>query len=131
MRPPVNRRQRLYSTLLQHAASELPGLRVVLHATLGVEANGDPFAQVPAAVLEDPDRLRLVPGMPGGTLLVMDAARIPAELLPPAAPPDLSLALLACSGMRLYDPRRPVVPTRARLIRSIVLLQPHRYHDTD
>jgi hypothetical protein len=61
-------------------------------------------------------------------MLVLDAAKVPAGLLPPPAPLELAVALLACSGSRMYDPRRPALPTRSRLIRSIVLLQPRTSH---
>jgi hypothetical protein len=128
MRPPFNRHQQICSSLLRKAGSTIPGLRVLLHAALPTEKNMDLLARIPPPFLEDPEQLRQLAGMPAHTLLVLEADAIPPDLLPPPAPLELSIALLACSGSLLYDPRRPVVLTHARLHRRIVLLQPHRYH---
>lgn len=128
MKPPYNRTQQLSSTLLRPAGAKDPGLHVVLHATLCLDKEDDPFTKVPAALVADPAQLRQLPGLPGKAMLVLDADKVPAELLPPPAPLELAVALLACSGNRVYDPRRPALLTRSRLMRSIVLLQPHTTH---
>lgn len=127
MRPPVNRKQQLSSTLLRPADSTQEGLYVVVHATLGIGEEGDPFTLVPAELAADPGHVK-VPGLPDRVMLVLDAAKVPTELLPPAAPLGLSVALLASSGSRVYDPRRPALLTRSRLMRSIVLLQYRTAH---
>jgi hypothetical protein len=128
MKPPYNRKQQLSSTLLRSAGAKDAGLHVVLYATLGLMEKDDPFTTVPPALAEDPAQLLHVPGLPGKAMLVLDAAKVPAGLLPPPAPLELAVALLACSGSRMYDPRRPALPTRSRLMRSIVLLQPRTSH---
>ena len=128
MKPPYNRKQQLSSTLLRSAGAKDAGLHVVLYATLGLMEEDDPFTKVPPALAEDPAQLLHVPGLPGKAMLVLDAAKVPAGLLPPPAPLELAVALLACSGSRMYDPRRPALPTRSRLMRSIVLLQPRTSH---
>jgi hypothetical protein len=128
MKPPYNRKQQLSSTLLRSAGAKDAGLHVVLYATLGLMEEDDPFTKMPPALAENAAQLLHVPGLPGKAMLVLDAAKVPAGLLPPPAPLELAVALLACSGSRMYDPRRPALPTRSRLIRSIVLLQPRTSH---
>jgi len=128
MRPPYNRKQQLSSTLLRPAGAKDAGLYVVLYATLGLMEEADPFTKVPPALAEDATQLLHVPGLPDKAMLVLDASKVPARSLPPPAPLELAVALLACSGSRMYDPRRPALPTRSRLMRSIVLLQPRTSH---
>lgn len=128
MKPPYNRKQQLSSTLLRSAGAKDAGLHVVLYATLGLMEEDDPFTTMPPALAEDPAQLLHVPGLPGKAMLVLEAAKVPAGLLPPPAPLELAVALLACSGSRMYDPRRPALPTRSRLMRSIVLLQHRTSH---
>ena len=72
--------------------------------------------------------LRDVPGLPVGGHLVLPSSDVPEEWLPAVAPQSLSAAVLALSSDLLYHPERPLVMTRARLSRSIVLLQPQKPH---
>jgi hypothetical protein len=72
--------------------------------------------------------LRGVEGLPAGSHLVLPSDQVPAEWLPPTASANLSAAVLALSSDLLYHPERPLVLTRARMSRSIVLLQPQKPH---
>jgi hypothetical protein len=84
---------------------------------------------LPNAIRQNAELLRQVSGLPARPMLVLDAATLPADLLPVAADPELALALLALSSDVLYDPRRPIIITAARMARRIVLCEPHRYHE--
>jgi hypothetical protein len=133
MRPPWNRIQHLQSSLLRAPYSGLPGLQPLLLAEWPAAqlagAHDDLYRMLPNAIRQNAELLRQVSGLPARPMLVLDAATLPADLLPVAADPELALALLALSSDVLYDPRRPIIITAARMARRIVLCEPHRYHE--
>ncbi|HMN06759.1 MAG TPA: hypothetical protein PKD45_13640 [Flavobacteriales bacterium] len=128
---PIPHQQRIESSLLQPLGSDAPGMCMVFRAELGQHVLKT--LDLPEGLRRlwdgDLEQLREVAGLPDRPMLVIPGDRVHRSLWPRVAPLRLSLALLALSSPFVYDPARPVVFTKARLQRRIILCVPHRFHE--
>jgi hypothetical protein len=126
------RNQRIQSTILGESRGRV-GFTQILSAALNFEVF-DPLNTVynllASAGIKDPEELRARYALPDEPCICHPSTTLKPLRVSTAEPDDVlrQVALLGLCTANYYDPRRPVLLTRASLVRQVVLYSGRGYY---